>query len=576
MASRHSARIGGDAAQASLAATAAFPLSRPVDALAWIDALPHAAAIIGWRDGEPGALRYNKRFGKYYGDWHERGSDSGESASIVRACHDVLSGTRADAAFIWEKGGFQSLVFEVSVRPLCSDTVLLSLIDRTVLSRSEANLRRELLSDSLTGLPNRGGFGEMIEQRMRESRPDGEILTLLVLDLKRFSRINESIGALAGDELILTVARRLRQQMRGPDLLARIGGDEFAVLCSTRSEEDGAANLAARMARVFDDPFRIGDLKINIDCAIGGIADLSMLVGHGDVDAPELLRQAQIALKDAKRSDMVSFYEPVALARLHIRFDRETALRAAIEADAIDLAFQPLVDMKARRIVGFEALARWTHMGEAISPAEFVPIAEDSGLIVPLGRRVLNKAMATLAAWDRAHGGTVPVHMSFNVSPIQLARDDIVAAVCAGMTATGIAGSRLMIEVTESSVVENSDAADAVLRALTGLGCRIAMDDFGTGFSNIASLQRLPIDTLKIDRSLVAGIDTSSDSLAIVRTIQRLGEALGLKTTAEGIETETVAQQIAAIGCDTGQGYLFSRPLGADAAYAAWRRSFER
>jgi c-di-GMP phosphodiesterase Gmr len=543
---------------------------------AWLDALPHAAAVIGWRDGRLELAQHNARFAKHYGDWNKRGADSDEAAPIRNACSNVLTGVRDAATFVWEQDGFQSRVFEVAVRRLCEASVLLSLVDRTVLSRSEANLRRELLSDSLTGLPNRGGFGELIEQRMRGSRPDDETLTLLVVDLRRFSRINESIGALAGDELILTVARRLRQQMRGPDLLARIGGDEFGLLCSTRPGENGAAMLATRIARVFDDPFRIGDLRINIDCAVGGIADLSALVGPGEVDAPELLRQAQIALKEAKRSDVISFYEPVAMARMHRRFDHETALRAAIEADSIDLAFQPLVDMKARRIVGFEALARWTHMGEAISPAEFVPIAEDSGLIVPLGRRVLTKAMATLAAWDAAHGGDVPVHMSINVSPIQLARDDIVAAVSEGMAATGIAGSRLMIEVTESSVVENSDAADAVLRALTALGCRIAMDDFGTGFSNIASLQRLPIDTLKIDRSLVAGIDTSSDSLAIVRTIQRLGEALGLKTTAEGIETETVAQQIAAIGCDTGQGYLFSRPLGADAAYDAWRRSFER
>ncbi len=542
----------------------------------WLEALPHAAAIVRWRGGKPDVTQHNARFAKHYGDWATRIADDAVAASIFAACRDVLSGQCADAAFVWDQGGFQARVYEVAVRPLGDSAVLLSLIDRTVLSRSEANLRRELLSDSLTGLPNRGGFGELIEQRLRTPLPDDEALTLLVLDLKRFSRVNESIGALAGDELILTVARRLRQQMRGPDLLARIGGDEFAILCSIRPHENGAAMLAERMARVFDDPFRIGDLKINIDCAIGGIADIGAVVGHGEVDAPELLRQAQIALKEAKRSNMLSFYEPVALARMHMRFDRETALRAAIEADAIDLAFQPLVDMKTRRITGFEALARWMHMGKAISPAEFVPIAEDSGLIVPLGRRVLAKAMATLAAWDDDHGSEVPVHMSINLSPIQLARDDIVAAVGQAMAQTGVAGTRLMIEVTESCVVENSDAADSVLRALTQLGVRIAMDDFGTGFSNIASLQRLPIDTLKIDRSLVAGIDTSSDSLAIVRTIQRLGEALGLRTTAEGIETETVAQQVAAIGCDTGQGYLFSRPLTADAAFDAWRRSHQR
>ncbi len=550
--------------------------SAAVDVPDWIEALPHAAAVVTLIGDDLRALACNRRFSRQLGDWPGEGGDS----LVHRACLDLLCGRLREASLVWEQGGFQSRVYEVAVRPLGHDQgpprALLSLVDRTTLVRSEANLRRELLSDSLTGLPNRAGFGEQLEARLQERLPRGHALTLLVIDLKRFSRINESIGALAGDELLLTVARRLRQQTRGSDLVARIGGDEFALLSSTRRDEGGALALAHRVRDTFAMPFRIGDLMINVDCAVGGIADLARS-GDGDGDPPELLRQAQIALKQAKTGpDGIAFYEPVALARLHQRFDRETALRQAIEDEAIDLAFQPLVDMKQRRVIGFEALARWTSGGETISPVEFVPIAEDSGLIVPLGRLVLSRAVATLKSWDERHGGAVPVHMSINVSPIQLARDDIVGAVGAALSQHAMAGGRLMIEVTESSIVENPDAADAILRALVALDVRIAMDDFGTGYSNIASLQRLPIDTLKIDRSLVAGIDTSADSLAIVRTIHRLGEALGMKTTAEGIETETVAQQIAAIGCDTGQGYLFSRPLDADAAFEAWQRTAER
>ena len=542
---------------------------------AWLDALPHAAAVVCADGAGIAVSARNQRFASQF---EPRGRYTPEAA-VDQACRDVLSGASSRASLIWDQGGFAGHVYEVAVARLGaleSGEVLLSLVDRTTLMRSEANLRRELRSDSLTGLPNRGGFADLLEQRVRQRPPSGHALSLLIIDLCRFSRINESIGALSGDELLLTVARRLCQQTRGSDVLARIGGDEFAILSFTRPSDDGGRKLAERMRAAFATPFRIGDLMINIDCAVGGIAELARITASSDPDAHELIRQAQIALKQAKRGEGVAFYEPVSLARLHVRFDRETALRKAIEDEAITLAFQPLVNLKARQIVGFEALARWTLDGETIPPSEFVPIAEDSGLIVPLGRLIVDQALRTLAQWDSRHGEPVPLLMSINVSPIQLARDDIVSVIRERMARNAIGGDRLMVEITESCVVENPDAAHDILSALNALDVRVAMDDFGTGFSNIASLQRLPIDTLKIDRSLVAAIETNTDSLAIVRTIQRLAEALGMKTTAEGIETDTVAQQIAAIGCDTGQGYLFSRPLDADAAYAAWKASVRR
>jgi diguanylate cyclase (GGDEF)-like protein len=539
----------------------------------WVKALPHAGAVVMLAHGRPQVVEANSDYLRHAG--HD-GSQLPHEV-IEQACAEVLNGIIAETTLTWDQGGFAGRIFDVTVRPIDGhrQIVLLSLVDRTTSVRSEATLRRELVSDSLTGLPNRAGFGEILERRLAEPLRQGEALTLLIVDLVRFSRINESIGALAGDELILTVARRLRHQSRPGDVIARIGGDEFALLGTTRPSEDGAASLARRVRAVFENPFRIGELMINVDCAVGGIAALTIPSEGEEPDTPEIVRQAQIALKQAKRSAGVVFYEPLSLVRLHQRFDLETALRAAIESETIDLAFQPLVNMKSRRITGFEALARWKHGTALVSPGEFVPIAEDSGLILPLGRLVLRKALHTLAQWDKFAATRVPLTMSVNVSPIQLARDDVVAMVREALVESGIDGHRLTIEVTESSVV-NATAAESVLHDLAALGVRIAMDDFGTGYSNIASLQRLPIHTLKIDRSLVAGIDTSADSLAIVRTIQRLGEALGLKTTAEGIETETMAQQVAAIGCDNGQGYLFARPLEADAAFDAWQRTAER
>lgn len=541
----------------------------------WLQALPQAAALVMMDGGTLTIVAANTRFRQI--NEHSlllQGDDA-----LTQACLTALLGGPGCPSLIWEQGGLSGRVFDASAALVEGGTaapmLLLSLIDRTTLARSEANLRRELLSDSLTGLPNRSGFGDILEQRLRAGLAQPP-QTLLIVDLLRFSRINESIGALAGDELLLTVANRLKHQCRSGDVLARIGGDEFALLAGTQGDAADARRLGDRLRSVFNEPFRVGDMMINIDCAVGGIARLCGPASDANADGPELIRHALIALKQAKREDRIAFYEPRALARLHHRFDRETALRRAIEQDQIDLAFQPLVDMKRRRIVGFEALARWTCDGESISPAEFVPIAEDSGLIVPMGRRIIDKALRTLAAWDAEYGEPVPVSVSVNVSPIQLMRDNLVDAVAGGLARAGVSGDRLIVEVTESSVVENAENAEAVLHALNAQRVRIAMDDFGTGYSNIANLQRLPINTLKIDRSLVVGIDNSADSLAIVRTIQRLAEALGLQTTAEGIETETVAQQVAAIGCTHGQGYLFSRPLDADAAFAAWRAAHRR
>lgn len=554
------------------AAEAAHPLSWQTQQ--WLDTLPHATAIITLDDAARLlVLSSNDLFRKHALEAAQSARDSGFS----RSCADVLTGKQASVTTLREQGGPSGRIYDVAVRPMpAADgvaTALVSMTDRTTLARSEANLRRELLSDSLTGLPNRAGFAEEIEQRLAGSMAEGHRPTMLIIDLARFSRINESVGALAADELILTVACRLRQQIRGDDVLARIGGDEFGVLSMTKIAEQGPEQLAARLLEVFATPFRIGNLSITIDCSIGGIRDVADANALHEADGVDLIRKAQIALKQAKSGEGIAYYEPVALTRLHQRFDRETALREAIEHDEIGLSFQPLVDMQSRRITGFEALARWTSKGERIGPGEFVPIAEESGLIVPLGRRVINRAIATLHEWDMFNGGPVPLTMSINVSPIQLAKDDIVQAFRECLKAHELTGERIVVEITESAMVEQSDVANIALRELTAMGIRIAMDDFGIGYSNIAALQRMPIHTLKIDRSLVAGIDSNNDSLAIVRTIQRLAEALGFRTTAEGIETETVARQVSAIGCTYGQGYLFSRPMDAETAYAAWRNA---
>jgi diguanylate cyclase (GGDEF)-like protein len=449
---------------------------------------------------------------------------------------------------------------------------LLTLIDRTQEMMTERNLRRELVSDSLTGLPNRAGFEELVEQRGATDVGVADH-AILLLDLARFSRINEHIGPMAGDELIITVARRLKSSLRSGDILARTGGDEFAISTRVVGGRADVREMARRIRGCFDHPFRIGELKVSVDCALG-----CAIQPAADTDVADQIRHAQIALKRAKQTDRIEIYEPEAAMLSDNRFGLETELRNAIEEDRLHLAFQPLIELASGRVAGFEALARWdTSSGHSVSPTEFIPIAEDSGLIVPLGQWAIGKAAAVLADWDKQNGGgIVDCYFSVNVSAIQLVRDDVAAVVRQALESQKIGGERLMIELTESAIIGDPDLALSVLSELKALDARVAMDDFGTGYSNLAYLQRLPIDVLKIDRSFVEHMVDDRDKVAIVRTIQSLAEVLGMRTTAEGVETADQARLLSALGCDFGQGFLFARPMDGKDALDYWRQSLVR
>jgi EAL domain-containing protein (putative c-di-GMP-specific phosphodiesterase class I) len=285
-----------------------------------------------------------------------------------------------------------------------------------------------------------------------------------------------------------------------------------------------------------------------------------------------VLRNAQFALKRSKASGEIQIYEPNQARAARRRFSIETELRRSIEAGGLSLAFQPLIELRTGAVAGFEALARWDHPHRGpISPAEFIPVAEESGLIVPLGQWALETALATLAHWDSAEGGALPFSVSVNLSALQLARDDLVGFVAAALARHGLAGDRLTLELTESAIVQDPRRATTVLGGLKALDVSVAMDDFGTGYTSLAYLQRLPIDVLKIDRSFVSGMLRDTDSVAIVRAILSLASALGMATTAEGIDAPELAQALAEMGCSHGQGFHFARPLEAGAALAYWR-----
>ena len=389
---------------------------------------------------------------------------------------------------------------------------------------------------------------------------------ILIVDLLRFSRVNEALGSMVGDELILAVASRLKSCVGRSVPVARLGGNEFGICHRAPNGIPDMVELATSIKKAIGAPIRLSDLEISIDCAIG----CSFRAG-AMIEADDLIRQAQTALRTAKRTDRLEIYRSGELGEARKRFLLESHLRDALARGGLHLVYQPIVDMKTGIVTGFEALSRWNdpEMG-SISPNEFIPVAEESGLVVKLGRWALHEAMQQITRWDARLGECMFIKMNVNLSPIQMARDDVMRMIGDALRLSGVDGHRLMIELTESAIVADPDNCRQLLEALRRADISIAMDDFGTGYSNMASLKRMPIDVLKIDRSFVTDMLKDPDKLAIIRAILSLARALGLKTTAEGIETPDVAVKLQEMGCDYGQGYYFARPMTADDAYEFW------
>jgi diguanylate cyclase (GGDEF)-like protein len=542
-----------------------------------LSALPIAAAVIErTKEGAFKIAAHNSRFVDLVErsncsalDWNE--ADCLKSGPIADLLLSFFDGTDSAGELDFADGeGVSAQFYRIKLAPLqktsrAAERCLLSVVDRTVELQAERTLRAEMLRDSLTGLPNRLAFTEAIENAGGRVARDLEH-AVLVVDMLRFSRINESMGGLAGDELLITFARRLILALRAGDVLARTGGNEFGILVSLRRGVEDALKAAERIQAVMATPFKLSELEIRVECAIG------VALMHAGQDPEELFRNAQFAVKQAKLAGKPQVYEPKQATEARRRFSIETELRRALDKDQLKLFYQPLINLKSGEVAGFEALARWTHedRGE-ISPTEFIPVAEESGLILQLGRWAMDQAAQTLAAWDRKSGEKLPIYVGVNLSAIQVARDDIAAVVASALRSSGLTGDRLTLELTESSIVQDPVRATRVFDALKALDATVAMDDFGTGYSSLAYLQRLPIDVLKIDKSFVSGMMVDPDAVAIVRAVLSLAEALGMSTTAEGIETVELATTLATLGCASGQGFYFAKPLAADAALEYWK-----
>jgi diguanylate cyclase (GGDEF)-like protein/PAS domain S-box-containing protein len=422
----------------------------------------------------------------------------------------------------------------------------------------EDHLAWRATHDALTGLPNRSLFLDRLEMTLARLGREPALAAVLVVDLDRFREVAERFGDDAVDRLLVAVAGRLRSILRPSDTVARFGSDEFAVLCPDLGQERDAVRLAERMTAGLATPFAVGGQEIVVSASIG-IA----LTGSRTRRAESLLSDADTALQRAKHrgGGIYELFDETVRAQLIERLELERALRQAVEADELRTHYQPIVSLKEGRLVGVEALVRWDQPGRGLLlPAEFVPFAEETGLIVPLGAWVLAESCRQAARWRATGPRPLPPTMHVNLSPRQFAEPHLIDLVAAALADTGTDPDRLCLEVTERALAANPASAATTLKRLSALGVRVSVDDFGTGYSSLASLQYLPISSLKIDRSFVSRLDLDPSDDAMVAAVIGLGHTLGLTVIAEGVETPQQLAKLDQLGCDYAQGYLFARP----------------
>jgi diguanylate cyclase (GGDEF)-like protein len=424
-------------------------------------------------------------------------------------------------------------------------------------------LRHQALHDPLTGLPNRTLFLDRVRHAVDTAGRSRIWPAVLYMDLDGFKPVNDTFGHEAGDVLLRTVADRLRGCLRPADTAARLGGDEFVLLLNGPIDRLGVARIVERVRAQLDVPVLLGDGVVTTVGASIGIA----IGDAGTPDADTLVRNADIAMYTAKRSPGLDFlvYEPALGATAVTRKDSASELASAIASGQLRTVYQPLIDMRTGRPVGAEALVRWEHPIEGLrSPDQFIALAEETGLITEIGALVLDDACQQAARWVAASPELDDLMVTVNLSARQVAAPDIVTQVSAALDRSGLEPSRLVLEITETVLMQDRDAAAATLWQLKDLGVRIAIDDFGTGYSSLAYLRRFPLDMLKVAREFVDGLGRDAHDDVITRAIVELAGTLGLLTVAEGIETTQQSQHVAALGCDLAQGFLYSRPVEAD------------
>ena len=425
---------------------------------------------------------------------------------------------------------------------------------------TQANLRKMAFHDSLTGLPNRSLFLELLAHSMeRSKRRENYLFAVLFLDCDRFKLVNDSLGHSVGDLVLKELAHRLQSCLRTVDTIARLGGDEFIILLEDLEKTDDAIIVAERLIQEFRTPFYVNQRRLFLGASIGIVLNTKYY------QVPEMiLRDADTAMYKAKESgkNCYQIFQPEMHRQAQQVLQLETDLRIALESEQFLLHYQPIISLPTNSIKGFEALVRWQHPQRGLlSPLDFIPIAEETGLIIPLGIWVLRQACTQFQMWQRQHSVARDFTINVNLSVQQFAQPDLIEQIDKILAETSINSQCLILEITETAIMRNSDLATDILQQLHNRQIRLSIDDFGTGYSSLSYLHRFRVEQLKIDRSFVNSIERKADNLKIIDTIISLAQHLNMEVVAEGIETEEQLDKVSTLGCAFGQGYFFSKPL---------------
>ena len=477
----------------------------------------------------------------------------GELASV----HTEVRGVHRDGSDVWMSLNI-SLARDWQFR---THNLIVQAQDISARRRAEAELYHNAYHDSLTQLSNRTHFDEQLNRAIaRVQRHPEQRFAVMYLDFDRFKMVNDSLGHKAGDELLVHVARRLKAMLRPTDVLARLGGDEFAILVEDLHRQRDAVELTERIQKELERPVQLGAMEVSVSASIG-----ITFSTNGYQTSDQIIRDADIAMYKAKSKGKAQYALFDSSLHQHVtaQLQLEGELRRAVGQGQIYLEYQPICSLRDRELIGFEALVRWNHPERGLlEPATFIPVAEETGLIVPLGNWVLTEACRQMREW-RAIRDSESLRMSVNVSSLQLTHPDFVSQVHVALQSADMRPSQLTLEVTESVLMDGIENAVSTLTALRNMGVTLSIDDFGTGYSSLSYLATLPIDALKVDRSFIERMSRDGEGSEIVKAIFKLGQALSKQVFAEGIETRQQLTLLQELGCEFGQGFLLSRPVDA-------------